>query len=100
MPKKTLLLVLLLAGCASYQPNVPATEQAKPAYADDLARCTHLMEDIQQRLYNGLGLVGIVYGEAKYSADEVHESEQLSNYQGQHAYIDNCMKQKGYTVAP
>ena len=98
--KRALLLALLLAGCASYQPNVPAAEQAKPDYADDLARCTHQMEDTRNRLYNGFGLVGLVYGEAKYTADEVHESEQLSNYQGQHAFINFCMTKKGYTVQP
>jgi hypothetical protein len=96
--KRIVLITLLLAGCASYQPDVPAAQQAKPHYADDLHACTTQMEDIQHRLQNGFGLAGMLYGYGHYSDAEVAESEQLSSFQGQHAYIDKCMKSKGYTV--
>lgn len=58
------------------------------------------MEDIQHRLQNGFGLVVMLYGYSHYTDDEIHESEQLSSFQGQHAYIDDCMKNKGYKIIP
>ena len=98
MNKRIVLITLLLAGCASYQPNVSPAQQAKPQYGDDLATCQHRMEDAQRRLQNGFGLAGMIYGYGHYTDAEIAESEQVESFQGQHAFIDNCMKQKGYTV--
>jgi hypothetical protein len=100
MPKKTLLFVLLLAGCAGYQPNVPAAEQAKPAYADDLTLCQREARQTAERLFGPFGLASYAYNQATLTDKEIKESQDALSSDGKKRIIDRCMAQKGYTVQP
>jgi hypothetical protein len=92
--------VLLLTACAGYQPNVPAAEQAKPTYADDLTYCQHRQEEIAKRMFGPFAILSYAYAQATLTDEEVHESQDAITPEGKKKIIDNCMKQKGYTVTP
>ena len=96
--RKSIIIVSLLLGACAYQPNIPSAQQAKPTYQADLSACTAQMEGARDRLYNAFGVAGLIYGHAAYSDAEIAESTPLGSFQGQHAYIDKCMKAKGYAV--
>jgi hypothetical protein len=98
--KRALLLSLLLAGCASYQPNVPAAQQAKPTYAEDVDACQSQAQQIAQRQFGAFGLASVLYNDATMSDAELKESRDALSADGKKKIINNCMTKKGYTVQP
>ena len=98
--KRALLLSLLLAGCASYQPNVPAAEQARPNYAEDVTLCQREAKQTAERLFGPFGLASYAYNQATLTEREVKESQDALSADGKKKIINNCMTKKGYTVQP
>ena len=98
--KKIIPIVLLLAGCASYVPPVPAADQARPTYRADLSACQDKANKTAQRLFGPLGGLSYLYNRETMTDAELQESEDALTADGKKRIITTCMIQKGYQVQP